>query len=65
MAPENFDHMFRDASDPNYPWPGVLFGANILSYWYFCTDQVNRLAVIIRAGRMFCAHNTLKLNLEW
>ena len=40
MAPENFDHIFRDASDPNYPWPGVLIGANILSYWYFCTDQV-------------------------
>ena len=40
MAPDNFDHIFRDASDPNYPWPGVLIGANILSYWYFCTDQV-------------------------
>jgi len=39
-APHNFDHIFRDASDPNYPWPGVLFGATILSYWYFCTDQV-------------------------
>ena len=39
-APENFNHIFRPASDPNYPWPGVLIGANILSYWYFCTDQV-------------------------
>lgn len=41
LAPSNFDHIFREASDPNYPWPGVLIGANILSYWYFCTDQVS------------------------
>ncbi|XP_067940984.1 sodium/glucose cotransporter 4-like [Watersipora subatra] len=52
MAPENFNHIFRDASDPNYPWPGVVFGANILSYWYFCTDQV-------LVQRLLSAKNTI------
>mgnify|MGYP001798055450 CR=1 FL=1 len=51
-APENFNHIFRPASDPNYPWPGVLIGANILSYWYFCTDQVRDGQLQIRDGQL-------------
>ncbi|XP_039252114.2 sodium/glucose cotransporter 4-like [Styela clava] len=40
IPPDNAFHLFRKASDPDYPWPGVVFGISILSTWYFCTDQV-------------------------
>lgn len=38
LPPEFFD-MFRSASDPTYPWPGVVFGIFILGIWYWATDQ--------------------------
>jgi SSS family solute:Na+ symporter len=31
--------MWKPASDPNFPWTGILFGAPILGIWYWCTDQ--------------------------
>ncbi|MFT4646713.1 MAG: SSS family solute:Na+ symporter [Planctomycetota bacterium] len=31
--------LWKPASDPNYPWTGILFGAPILGIWYWCTDQ--------------------------
>jgi SSS family solute:Na+ symporter len=31
--------MWKPASDPNFPWTGILFGAPILGVWYWCTDQ--------------------------
>ncbi|NNE07915.1 MAG: sodium/solute symporter, partial [Gemmatimonadetes bacterium] len=34
-----FLSLWRPASDPNYPWTGMLFGAPILGVWYWCTDQ--------------------------
>lgn len=34
-------HIFRPANDPNYPWPGVIFGITLLSAYFFCTNQVN------------------------
>ncbi|XP_064644173.1 sodium/mannose cotransporter SLC5A10-like [Lineus longissimus] len=33
-------NIMRPATDPNYPWPGTVFGASILATLYFCTDQV-------------------------
>src|SRR6267142_2461603 len=33
-------HMMKPASDPNFPWTGIFFGAPILGIWYWCTDQV-------------------------
>ena len=35
------DHfnMWRPASDPDYPWTGLLFGGTIVGIWYWCTDQ--------------------------
>jgi SSS family solute:Na+ symporter len=30
----------KPASDPNFPWTGIFFGAPILGIWYWCTDQV-------------------------
>jgi len=35
---ENFS-LWRPASDPDFPWVGVLFGAPIVGIWYWCTDQ--------------------------
>lgn len=32
-------HLFRAASDPDFPWPGVVFGSLIIGFWYWCTDQ--------------------------
>ncbi|PIK38246.1 putative sodium/glucose cotransporter 4 [Apostichopus japonicus] len=37
---ENAWHIFRPASDPDYPWPGVLFGITLLSAYYWCTNQI-------------------------
>ena len=38
VAPGFLD-MWRPASDPDFPWTGILFGAPILGVWYWCTDQ--------------------------
>lgn len=32
-------NMWRPATDPDFPWTGVIFGAPILGVWYWCTDQ--------------------------
>lgn len=31
--------LWKPATDPNFPWTGILFGAPILGIWYWCTDQ--------------------------
>jgi len=35
------DHfnMWRPASDPEFPWTGMLIGGTIVGIWYWCTDQ--------------------------
>ena len=38
VAPSFFD-LWKPATDPNFPWTGILFGAPILGVWYWCTDQ--------------------------
>lgn len=38
LSPEFFE-MFKPASDPDYPWTGIIFGAPIIAFWYWCTDQ--------------------------
>jgi SSS family solute:Na+ symporter len=35
----SFLSLWRPASDPDFPWTGILFGAPILGVWYWCTDQ--------------------------
>jgi solute:Na+ symporter, SSS family len=40
MVPPAYFHMIKPASDPNFPWTGIFFGAPILGIWYWCTDQV-------------------------
>ncbi len=34
-----FMDLWKPASDPDFPWTGILFGAPILGVWYWCTDQ--------------------------
>ncbi len=41
LPPENSFHIFREASDGNYPWPGMVFGLTILATNAWCTDQVS------------------------
>ena len=38
-AGPGFLDMWKPATDPNFPWTGILFGAPILGVWYWCTDQ--------------------------
>jgi len=38
--PPHYFHMIKSASDPEFPWTGIFFGAPILGIWYWCTDQV-------------------------
>jgi len=35
------DHfnMWRPASDPDFPWTGLLLGGTVVGIWYWCTDQ--------------------------
>lgn len=37
--PADYFQMFKNANDPDFPWPGILFGAPIIAFWYWCTDQ--------------------------
>lgn len=37
--PGDFFNMFKKISDPDFPWTGILFGAPIIAFWYWCTDQ--------------------------
>src|SRR5436190_14569 len=39
-VPAHYFHMIKPASDPEFPWTGIFFGAPILGLWYWCTDQV-------------------------
>src|SRR5690606_32592757 len=38
-VPDSFMDIWRPATDPDFPWTGILFGAPILGIWYWCTDQ--------------------------
>src|SRR5215510_12224549 len=40
MVPPDYFHMIKPASDAQFPWTGIFFGAPILGIWYRCTDQV-------------------------
>src|SRR3989441_1311500 len=40
IVPPSYFHMIKPASDFNFPWTGIFFGAPILGIWYWCTDQV-------------------------
>ena len=37
--PAHYFSMFKSASDADYPWTGIIFGAPIIAFWYWATDQ--------------------------
>lgn len=37
--PKGYLTIFKPFSDPDFPWTGIIFGAPILGFWYWCTDQ--------------------------
>src|SRR3984893_14994210 len=39
-VPTDYFHMIKPATDGEFPWTGIFFGAPILGIWYWCTDQV-------------------------
>jgi len=39
-APPDFLKLIRPADDPLMPWTGLLFGAPILAFYFWCTNQV-------------------------
>ncbi len=38
-AGSDFFTLWKPATDPAFPWTGIVFGAPILGVWYWCTDQ--------------------------
>ncbi len=39
LAGSDHFNMWRPATDPDYPWTGMVFGGAIVGIWYWCTDQ--------------------------
>lgn len=37
--PADYFSLFKPMSDPDFPWTGIIFGAPIIAFWYWCTDQ--------------------------
>ncbi len=37
LPAEHFQ-MFKSINDPDFPWTGILFGAPIIAFWYWCAD---------------------------
>ncbi len=35
----NYLNMWRPPSDPDFPWPSLVFSSTIVGIWYWCTDQ--------------------------
>lgn len=38
LEPE-YLNMWRPPSDPDFPWPSLVFSSTIVGIWYWCTDQ--------------------------
>ncbi len=39
QLPESYFSLFLSASDAELPWTGMVLGAPILAFWYWCSDQ--------------------------
>jgi SSS family solute:Na+ symporter len=37
--PAELFQMFKAADDPDFPWTGIIFGAPIIAFWYWCADH--------------------------
>ncbi|XP_066111117.1 sodium/glucose cotransporter 1-like [Saccopteryx bilineata] len=56
-------HIFRDPIAGDFPWPGVIFGTPILSFYYWCTDQIfvqrclaGKSLSHVKGGCVFCGY---------
>lgn len=60
--PADYFNMFKAASDKDFPWTGIIFGAPIIAFWYWCTDTYivqrvlgSRSIDVVRKGTLFAA----------
>jgi solute:Na+ symporter, SSS family len=37
--PIEYFQMFKPMNDPDFPWTGILLGAPIIAFWYWCADH--------------------------
>jgi SSS family solute:Na+ symporter len=37
--PVSYFQMFKPMNDPDFPWTGIIFGAPIIAFWYWCADH--------------------------
>lgn len=37
--PIDYFQILKPINDPDFPWTGILFGAPIIAFWYWITDQ--------------------------
>ncbi|MFA3783885.1 sodium/solute symporter [Melioribacteraceae bacterium 4301-Me] len=37
--PSEYFQMFKPVDDPDFPWTGIVFGAPIIAFWYWCADH--------------------------
>ena len=37
--PTEYFQIFKAANDPDFPWTGIIFGAPIIAFWYWCADH--------------------------
>ena len=60
--PSTYFSMFKSLNNPDFPWTGIIFGAPILAFWYWITDQYIVQRIIsaknintARTGSLFAA----------
>ena len=58
VEPEKFN-MFRPASDPEFPWTGMVFAPPIVGLWYWCTDQYIVQRVLTARGEKEARQGTI------
>ncbi len=51
--------LIRPMDDPNFPWPGVIFGSFIIGFWYWCTDQYIVQRVLSAKGLQAARRGTI------
>jgi len=59
LPPDNSFHIFRSADDPNFPWPGMVFGLTVMALNAWCFDQVRARWALNVTERLLegAAHN--------
>jgi SSS family solute:Na+ symporter len=58
-AGPGFLDMWKPATDPSFPWTGILFGAPIMGVWYWCTDQFIVQRVLAARNQDYARRGTI------